>query len=61
MPIANGTNTRQHLMDFYKGCYSANIMKLSVIGRESLDTLEQWVCSLFSDVPNSEISPLQVN
>jgi insulysin len=48
-------------MDFYKGCYSANIMKLSVIGRENLDKLEQWVRTLFSDVPNNEISPLQVN
>jgi len=58
-PIANGTNTRKHLMDFYNGCYSANIMKVAVLGREDLDTLEKWVRELFSDVPNHDISPLQ--
>ena len=58
-PLANGTNTRQHLLDFYKRCYSANIMKLAVIGREDLDTQERWVRQLFADVPNSDISPLQ--
>ena len=58
-PLANGTNIRQHLMDFYKGCYSANVMKLAVLGREDLDTLEKWARELFSDVPNSDISPLQ--
>mmetsp|Transcript_26597 Transcript_26597/g.51833 ORF Transcript_26597/g.51833 Transcript_26597/m.51833 type:complete len:1003 (-) Transcript_26597:623-3631(-) len=59
VPEKAGTNTRQHLLDFYKSKYSANIMKLAVLGREDLDTLEAWVREYFAAVPNSDIEPLQ--
>ena len=59
MPLEAGTNIREHLLKFYANCYSANIMKLAILGRESLDTLESWVRELFSDVPNRDLEPLQ--
>ena len=35
--------------------YSANIMKLVVMGGESLDALEQWVVESFSEIPNKSV------
>mmetsp|Transcript_39276 Transcript_39276/g.92615 ORF Transcript_39276/g.92615 Transcript_39276/m.92615 type:complete len:1005 (-) Transcript_39276:62-3076(-) len=58
MPEATGTNIRDHLMSFYKNCYSANIMKLAVLGREDLDTQEKWVREFFAAVPNNKLEPL---
>ena len=59
MPLEAGTNIREHLLKFYSGCYSANIMKLAILGREDLDTLERWVREFFADVPNRDLEPLQ--
>jgi insulysin len=59
MPQQSGTNIREHLLEFHNGCYSANIMKLAVLGRENLDTLEAWVRELFADVPNRDLQSLQ--
>mmetsp|Transcript_7733 Transcript_7733/g.17704 ORF Transcript_7733/g.17704 Transcript_7733/m.17704 type:complete len:1005 (-) Transcript_7733:1461-4475(-) len=58
VPEKKGTNTRQHLLDFYRNKYSANIMKLAVLGREDLDTQEAWVRDYFKDVPNHSLEPL---
>ena len=46
---------KQELLDFYQQYYSANLMTLVVIGRESLPELEQWVVDKFSAVNNSEV------
>lgn len=43
---------REDLLDFYKKYYSSNLMKLAVYGKESLETLEQWVVKMFSDAKN---------
>jgi len=51
-PKAQGLDVRALLLKFYKEHYSANLMKLCVLGAEPLDTLEQWVRASFSDVPN---------
>lgn len=51
-PIARGVNIRESFINFYKEHYSANRMKLAVIGKESLDELQSWVEELFCDVPN---------
>lgn len=40
VPESQGTNIREHLLTFYKSCYSANIMKLAVCGSNDLDTME---------------------
>ena len=36
-------NVREALFAFHKQHYSANAMRLVVVGREDLDTLEAWV------------------
>lgn len=58
MPKEAGTNVREHLLRFHESCYSANVMTLSVLGREDLDTLEALVRQHFSAVPNRKLAPL---
>lgn len=42
-------------MEFHEKHYSANRMKLVVLGREPLDTLEAWVADLFAGVRNKNL------
>ncbi|KAF1343553.1 STE23-like protein [Delphinella strobiligena] len=58
-PVERGVKIRDKFMEFYKKHYSANRMKLVVLGRESLDELEGWVTDLFSDVPNFDLPQLR--
>lgn len=46
---------RQALLDFYGRWYSADIMSLTVLGRESLDELEAMVRSRFDAVPKRDV------
>lgn len=55
-PEAAGVNVRDELFAFYEREYSANRMKLCVLGRESIAELEALVRRLFSDVPNKGAS-----
>ena len=48
--------TRELLLDFYRRCYSANLMRVTVLGKESLDVLQHWVVEKFSAVPNLSLS-----
>ena len=43
---------RRALIDFHAKHYSANLMSLAVLGRQSLEELEQLVVPLFAAVPN---------
>lgn len=52
-PTAKGLNIRDELLKFYNEYYSANLMKLCVIGKEDLDTLSDWAYDLFKNVPNN--------
>ncbi|KAL3934037.1 MAG: hypothetical protein SGPRY_000014, partial [Prymnesium sp.] len=45
---------REALFAFHHEHYSANAMRLAVLGREGLDTLQQWVEHLFTAVPNRD-------
>lgn len=45
------------LKAFYESEYSASRMTLSVLGREDLDTLEQWVRERFAAVPTTGAPP----
>jgi insulysin len=54
-PIAKGIDVRQRFIDFYEQNYSANRMKLVVLGRESLDELQSWVVELFSGIENKNL------
>lgn len=51
----NDIKIREELFKFQDRWYSANIMGLSVYGRESLDELEEMVLSKFSAVKNKNI------
>lgn len=52
MPQKNGVDIRDELLKFHKQYYSANLMKLVVLGRESLDELEAMATRMFSEIPN---------
>ena len=54
-PRKRGVNIREEFMNFHSKHYSANLMKLVVLGRESLDELETWVGDLFAGVPNKDL------
>lgn len=56
-PRQQGVNVRDELLRFHEQYYSANVMKLAVIGRESLDQLSEMVVSKFSAVPNKNVLP----
>jgi insulysin len=55
LPEARGVDVQAEFMKFHEEHYSANIMKLVVLGRESLDTLEEWVADLFAGVKNKNL------
>lgn len=56
-PESKGINVRAKFMEFHDKHYSANRMKLVVLGREPLDVLEQWVAEFFSGVQNKDLAP----
>jgi insulysin len=52
-----GSTVRSELVAFYDKHYSANVMRLVVMGAQSLDELEQLVVPIFSQVPNKSFEP----
>ncbi len=48
-----GSPVRDDLIAFYRSRYSAGVMTLAVIGRQSLDELETLVREKFSEVPDT--------
>ena len=48
---------RRDLVHFHQTHYSANLMKLVVYGKQSLDDLEAMVRARFSDIPNRHLTP----
>ncbi|NQX89451.1 MAG: insulinase family protein, partial [Halioglobus sp.] len=51
---------RDDMMAFYDRHYSANVMRLVVLGAQSLDELERLVRPLFSQVPNRHYTREQI-
>ncbi|KAJ2858287.1 metalloprotease [Coemansia erecta] len=45
-----GLNLRGEMLRFYKQFYSADLMKLVIVGNHSLDQMTEWAVSMFSDV-----------
>ncbi|KAJ1801911.1 metalloprotease, partial [Coemansia sp. RSA 2598] len=45
-----GLDIREELLKFHRKYYSADIMKLVVVGNHSLDKLTEWAVSMFSGV-----------
>ncbi|KAJ9144504.1 putative Metalloprotease [Pleurostoma richardsiae] len=58
-PVSRGVDIRKRFIEFHETHYSANRMKLVVLGRESLQELESWVQELFADVPNKNLPRLR--
>jgi insulysin len=52
VPLEKGIDVRKALVEFHAKYYSSNIMKLAVIGKESLDELQAMVLENFSAVQN---------
>src|SRR3569833_611341 len=57
IPESRGINIREKFIEFYEKHYSANRMKLVVLGREFLDLLDAWVAELFSSIRNKNLEP----
>ncbi|XP_057520818.1 insulin-degrading enzyme-like 1, peroxisomal [Amaranthus tricolor] len=57
-PKANGINTREELLKFYEEYYSANLMRLVVYAKESLDKIETMVKCKFQDIRNTNRNSL---
>ncbi|KAK4190445.1 UCH-domain-containing protein [Podospora australis] len=55
IPEAKGINVREKFIEFYEKHYSANRMKLCVLGREPLDVLQTWVAEYFSPIKNKNL------
>lgn len=63
LPLENGVDIRKELLEFHEKFYSANVMKLVILGkgiishiqltRDTLDNLEQLVRPLFSPIKNN--------
>lgn len=60
MPKDHGLEIRKLLLDFYEKHYSANMMKFTVYGKESLDTLQAWATERFGSIVNKDLQRLQV-
>ncbi|KAF2769156.1 LuxS/MPP-like metallohydrolase [Teratosphaeria nubilosa] len=58
-PIARGVRIREEFIKFYETHYSANRMKLAVLGREDLDTLQSWVEDYFTPIKNQHLKQLR--
>ncbi|KAI9336531.1 Metalloenzyme, LuxS/M16 peptidase-like protein [Obelidium mucronatum] len=54
-PEKEGIDVRDVLLDFHAKYYSANIMKMVVIGKESIEQLSEWVIKETSAIKNSNI------
>ncbi|KAL7173019.1 hypothetical protein ACSBR2_032480 [Camellia fascicularis] len=50
--MEKGINLREQILKLYSDNYHGGLMKLVVIGGETLDVLESWVLELFSNVKN---------
>ncbi|XP_026833292.1 insulin-degrading enzyme isoform X2 [Drosophila erecta] len=55
IPKSMNIDVRDELLKFHKQWYSANIMCLAVIGKESLDQLEVMVLDKFSEIENKNV------
>nr|POE87489.1 a-factor-processing enzyme [Quercus suber] len=58
-PVERGVAIRDEFMKFYADNYSANRMKLVVLGKEQLDELQSWVEEFFKDVPDQNLKQLR--
>lgn len=55
IPETLGIKIRDLVVQFYQNFYSANVMKLVVYGKESLDQLEEYVTAHFSKIVDKHL------
>lgn len=55
VPLTKGKDVRSELLSMHKKLYSANLMKLCIVGSDSLDELESWVRDMFGAVPDLDV------
>eukprot|EP01116_Phalansterium_solitarium_P023737 TRINITY_DN846_c2_g1_i2.p1 TRINITY_DN846_c2_g1~~TRINITY_DN846_c2_g1_i2.p1 ORF type:complete len:370 (-),score=97.81 TRINITY_DN846_c2_g1_i2:123-1088(-) len=53
-PQANGVDVQRELLRFHDTHYSSNLMKLAVLGKESLDELQALVTPIFSTIKEND-------
>ncbi|XP_068625858.1 insulin-degrading enzyme [Battus philenor] len=56
IPKQKGIDVRKELLKFHEAWYSANVMTLVVLGKESLDELEAMVVPMFSEVQDRGVT-----
>ncbi|KAL2919739.1 metalloprotease [Polyrhizophydium stewartii] len=56
IPASKGIDVRKVLLDFHDQFYSANIMKVAVLGKQPVAVLAAWVVSMFSPIKNNSIA-----
>jgi len=56
-PEAKGIDLRAHLLEFHAKYYSANVMRLVMLGRDSLDDLQSLAVRYFQGIENKGVSP----
>ena len=54
VPESYGVNLREKLFWFYTSYYSSHMMTLSIVGKESLDELEEMAVEFFKDIKRNE-------
>ncbi len=52
---------RKDLINFYHNHYSANRMRLVILGKQPLDQLERMATQYFADIENKELAPFRFN
>ncbi|KAJ3113502.1 Insulinase (Peptidase M16) [Phlyctochytrium bullatum] len=57
IPLEKGIDIRKVLLEFHSKYYSANIMRLVILGREPIDVLKQWVVEKTASIKNLGIEP----
>uniref|UniRef100_A0A7S0UFC5 Peptidase M16 N-terminal domain-containing protein n=1 Tax=Hemiselmis andersenii TaxID=464988 RepID=A0A7S0UFC5_HEMAN len=55
VPESLGLDVRQELLNFHKKYYSADVMRLCILGNSGLDEMEGWVHDMFGGVPNCNV------
>ncbi|KAL6628157.1 a-pheromone processing metallopeptidase-like protein Ste23 [Neocallimastix sp. 'constans'] len=51
----NVPDIRNHVIEFYNKHYSSNLMKLVILGNESIDILYKWAKQYFSKIENKNL------
>ncbi|KAJ3270626.1 Insulinase (Peptidase M16) [Terramyces sp. JEL0728] len=57
IPSRKGLDVRKVLLDFHEMYYSSNIMKLVILGKESIPELTELAIKMFSGIKNKKIEP----